>query len=332
MYVVLMTMHHWLSLHDVRSCATMTNKLDMQALQSVKQLKDQARSHVLNSSREMPEDVAQDLTNLWQHTEDSIDKLLKDPNFCQFLSGVSGRTNETSIILFIALGNVNDRLAAAEDNIKGLNQMLDDALQAQCASETRASEVTQELDAARQRLAELDSLLQQYQLSASAYMSQTAKLVLRQAAYLVTNKLVRRCLKNKDGTQLTPAEACFMNLNNLMNCKFTDKAELNQFLQKHKGLETGLNLLANTFVEVAHLCQLPPNLLAVSDADCSVVSMEYLRACLDEECPANKFPMREELDMVLDSLQELSTSLGEPLFVSTKKPEATASAASVHGS
>mmetsp|Transcript_12255 Transcript_12255/g.26434 ORF Transcript_12255/g.26434 Transcript_12255/m.26434 type:complete len:185 (+) Transcript_12255:88-642(+) len=173
-------------------------------------------------------------------------------------------------------------------------------------------------------MAELNSHLLSYQRrAAEAYKPQISKRVLRQAAYQVINKLVRVHLLAKDGKPLSPCEASYISLNNLKMCPATDKVALDKYLQDHAGLEAGLEALASTFEDLAYVLHLPPDLLFTPDPDRS--AMQYLRSCLDEECPADTFPMREEFDTVLDSLQELSEKLGEPLFVFTKAlPKKTA--------
>lgn len=191
-----------------------------------------------------------------------------------------------------ALGHVNVRLAAEEATTKDLQE-------------------------ATQAMAVLQAEICRCMATSVAFKSQTAKLVLWQASYLVTNKLVRVFCKGKDGQMLTPSAACFINLNNLKNAKATNKEGLAAYLSDHPGLEVGLEQLANMFVGVAHLNQLPLGLIDDEDTSTSPITMDYLKMCLDQECSVLDDDLLAPIMSVLHSLADLSNMLNEDLFVST---------------
>jgi hypothetical protein len=151
-----------------------------------------------------------------------------------------------------------------------------------------------------------------------AFRTQTSQLVLRQASFMVLNKLARLHLKpTDDKPPLSPWLASRYNLNNLRHSRMADKPKLEHYLASKPDLENGLSLLANTFTEAAHPTATSALLSGTGDA---VITLEYLKQCLEEECPAGIFPDREAVDAVLEALVELSDTLGESLFVPTSKP------------
>ena len=277
----------------------------------VSRLLESARSKIWDSCNVLPDDVSSILEQLWADLEIRIADLLEEPIVRKLLAA-SNSSEDTAAMFFTMLAHLKERLSKAEATAANLRAQLG-VTEGLCAAQNAIIvEMKEHLKASSLVVTDLQKQLKKQK---EHYQKQTSALMLRQSSFMVVNKLVRKYLRNKDGSLLLFHEAARYNLNNLRSNRKADSPALEAFLASNSLLVYGLELMASTYSPVAHPYEIPNGL----QDDGPPVTIGYLRQCLAAEW-SDQSPDFDALEQVLNVLDKLSQQLTEPLFVPSAKP------------